>query len=177
METERLLIRPFSPDDHTDLYEYLSQEEVVRYEPYGVCTAEQSRQEATRRAGDFSFWAVCLKDSDKLIGNIYLSPQDFGSWLLGYVFNARFHGRGYATEAVRALLDDVFGQWRARRVIAMCNPINTPSWRLLERLGFRREGCLIQNVYLKTDTSGNPIWTDTYEYAILADEWQSREAR
>jgi len=53
----------------------------------------------------------------------------------------------------------------------MCNPLNEPSWRLLERLGMRREGHLIKNIYFKKDECGNPIWADTLEYAVLASEW------
>ena len=52
----------------------------------------------------------------------------------------------------------------------MCNPVNTTSWRLLERLGMRREGHLIQNIYFKKDENGEPIWSDTFEYAILKNE-------
>jgi len=172
METKRLFIRRFKPDDWRDLFEYLSQETVVKYEPYGVFTEEASKQEAARRSGDDSFWAVCLKDSGKLIGNITLHKQDFGIWELGYVFNAGFYGKGYATEAAKALIDDVFNNQNAHRVTAMCNPLNVPSWKVLERLGLRREGHLIKNIYFKTDETGNPIWQDTYEYGILAEEWK-----
>ena len=171
METERLQIRRFLPDDWQDLFEYLSQEEVVKYEPYEVFTEEASKQEANRRAEDIGFWAVCLKDSGKLIGNIYLSKQDYDTWELGYVFNKNYHGNGYAVEAAKALVDDIFRNKNSRRVVAMCNPLNVPSWRLLERLGLRREGHLRQNIYFKRDNAGNPIWADTYEYGILADEW------
>ena len=63
----------------------------------------------------------------------------------------------------------------ARAVVtAMCNPLNTASWKLMERLGMRREGHLIQNIWFKRDERGEPIWSDTYEYAILADEWNNR---
>lgn len=172
MKTERLFIRKFTPDDWRDLYEYLSREEVVKFEPYEVFTEEASQQEAVRRSKDSSFWAVCLNDSGKLIGNIYLAKQDFDTWELGYVFNADYQGNGYATEAAKALLNDVFNNQKAYRVIAMCNPLNTSSWRLLERLGFRKEGHLLKNIYFKKDKDGNPIWSDTYEYAILAEEWQ-----
>jgi len=81
---------------------------------------------------------------------------------------------GYATEAVKALLDDIFHDKNARRIVAACNPLNESSWKLLERLGFRKEGHLIENIYFKKDGDGNPIWSDTYEYGILADEWVSR---
>lgn len=172
METERLLIRRFSPNDWPGLYEYLSQEDVVKFEPYEVYTEEASKEEATRRAGDNNFWAVCLKSNGKLIGNIYLCKQDFDTWELGYVFNSNFQGKGYATESAKALVDDIFSNQNGRRVVAMCNPLNVQSWNLLERLGLRREGHLLQNIYFKKDNAGNPIWSDTYEYAILSDEWK-----
>ena len=174
IETQRLLIRPFDPADWEDLHEYLSDGQVVRYEPYGVFTVDESRQEAVRRSSDPAFWAVCLKDSGKLIGNLYLAGQPFDAWELGYVFNARYQGKGYATEAAACLMDHVFGRLGARRVTAMCNPLNTASWRLLERLGMRREGHLIRNIWFKRDEHAEPIWADTYEYAILAEEWNTR---
>jgi Acetyltransferases, including N-acetylases of ribosomal proteins len=171
METKRLLIRRFLPDDWKDLYEYLSQEEVVKYEPYGVFTEESSRREAISRSIDNNFWAVCLKDAGKLIGNIYLAKQGFDAWELGYVFNKNFQRMGYATEAVKVVVDDVFQNKNARRIVAMCNPLNVSSWKLLERLGFRKEGHLIKNIYFKKDENGEPIWSDTYEYGILVEEW------
>ena len=174
METSRLLIRRFTSDDWKDLFEYLSQDFVVKYEPYDVFTEESSIQEAVKRSKDKNFWAVCLKESGKVIGNIYLAARDFDTWELGYAFNAHYHGKGYATEAACAMVDDVFKNHNARRVIAMCNPLNEPSWKLLERLGMRREGHLLQNIYFKKDASGNPIGSDTYEYGILAKEWVKR---
>ncbi len=174
METERLFIRKFAPDDWQDLYEYLSQEEVVKYEPYEVFTEDGSKKEVVSRSKNEAFGAVCLKDSGKLIGNVYLSKQDFDTWELGYVFNKNYQGYGYATEAAKALLNDIFNNQNAYRVVAMCNPLNEPSWKLLERLGLRREGHLIKNIFFKKDKNGEPIWSDTYEYAILKDEWMQR---
>ena len=174
IETQRLLIRPFDPADWQDLHEYLSDGQVVRYEPYGVFMVDESRLEAVRRSNDPAFWAVCLKDGGKLIGNLYLAGQPFDTWELGYVFNARYQGKGYATEAAACLMEYAFERLGARRVIAMCNPLNTASWRLLERLGMRREGHLIRNIWFKRDEHAEPIWADTYEYAILAEEWNNR---
>ena len=173
MKTKRLIIRRFTPEDWQDLFEYLSQETVVKYEPYEVFTEEASKQEAVRRSEDNAFWAVCLEDSGKLIGNIYLSKLKFDTWELGYVFNAKYQGMGYATEAARAVVDDAIRSHNARRIIAMCNSQNEPSWRLLERLGMRREGHLLQDSYFKRDSAGCPIWHDTYEYGILATEWSN----
>jgi len=174
METKRLLIRRFTPDDWPDLFEYLSRDAVVKYEPYDVFTEEASKQEAVRRAGDNNFWAVCLKDNGKLIGNQYLSKQEFDTWEFGYVFNTDYQGMGYATESAQAIVDDAFRNHDARRIIAKCNPLNTRSWKLLERLGMRREGHMLQTVYFKRDKDGCPIWHDTYAYGILATEWFNR---
>jgi len=171
LETGCLIIRKFLPDDWQDLFEYLSREEVVRYEPYDVFTQEQARQEALNRSNNPNFWAVCLQDTGKLIGNVYLAKQEFDTWELGYVFNNDYHGKGYATEATKALIDQLFADHNAYRVIAMCNPLNKASWRLLERLGMRREGHLLKNIWFSKDENGNPIWQDTYEYAVLKEEW------
>lgn len=170
--TPRLLIRQFKPEDFEDLYEYLSDEQVVKYEPYPPFSKEQCRLEAVRRSKNKDFLAVCLKDSGKLIGNIYFAKQEYDTWELGYVFNQAYQGSGYATESARAVIDYSFKEWKIRRVVASCNPENTASWRLLERLQMRREGHERKNIYFKFDRDGKPIWVDSYHYAILAEEWQ-----
>lgn len=171
-ETERVLIRRYTELDWEDLYEYLSDEEVVKYEPYETFTIEQAKEEVINRSNNECFYAVILKENNKLIGNVYIAKQDFDTWEVGYVFNTTYQGKGYATEATGKLIDLAFKEWGARRVIAMCNPLNTHSWKLLERIGMRREGTLRQNIYFKTDIEGKPIWSDTYEYGILKDEWK-----
>ena len=171
METTRLIIRPFVSSDADDLYAYLSRETVVRYEPYPPFTRAQAEEEALRRAGDPNFHAVVLKETGRVIGNLYFAPGEFETWELGYVFHDAYWGRGYAVEACRALLKEAFASGKVRRVIAMCNPENAASWRLLERLGMRREGHLRQNIWFFRDAEGQPIWQDTYEYGILRKEF------
>jgi RimJ/RimL family protein N-acetyltransferase len=170
IKTARLTIRRFSADDWRDLYEYLSQEETVKYEPYGVYTEEAAKDEAIRRAEDGAFWACELNDSGKVIGNLYFAEQDFGNWEIGYVFNQNFWYNGYASEAVKGMINLAFTEKNAHRITAMCNPLNLASWKLLERVGMRREGHLKSNVFFNKDTNGNPIWQDTYEYAVLIDD-------
>ncbi|TCL56154.1 RimJ/RimL family protein N-acetyltransferase [Hydrogenispora ethanolica] len=174
METYRLVIRRFKADDWQDLHEYLSQEAVVRFEPYPAYNEAACKQEAFKRSQSDSFWAVCLKGQPKLIGNLYFQrqePPEFRTWELGYVFNPQYYGKGYATESCRRILDYGFQELQAYRIIAMCNPENVASWQLLERLGMRREGHLRKNIFFKYDPNGQPIWNDTYEYALLSEEW------
>lgn len=169
--TDRLILRRIQSADYEDIYEYLSDPEVIQFEPYGVMTRDEVRVETGKRVNHEAFYAVCLKENSKLIGNFYLEKDEFNTYELGYVFNRRFQKQGYATEGALALLDHAFSELDARRIIAQCNPNNAASWKLLERLKFRREGHLLQNIYFKTDAENNPIWLDTYEYALLKFEW------
>ncbi|MDZ7543907.1 GNAT family N-acetyltransferase, partial [Clostridium perfringens] len=105
---DRLIIRKFQKNDWQDLYEYLSDEEVVKFEPYDVYSENQAKEETIRRSNDESFYAVCLKESGKLIGNLYLDEGDFDTWELGYVFNRKYQGQGYAAESAKALLNYAF---------------------------------------------------------------------
>lgn len=171
IETDRIIIRRFTAADTEDLYDYLSKEAVVKYEPYPPYTREMAEETAKNRAADGRFYAVALKEG-KVIGNLYLAGGEFDTWELGYVFHDDFWGQGYAYESTRALLNYSFARYAARRITAMCNPLNEASWKLLERLGFRREGELIKNVCFFKDAAGNPIWQDTYEYGLLREEWR-----
>ncbi len=173
LETERLVLRPFEETDAEGLHAYLGDEEVVRYEPYGAMTMEECRLEAARRASDEAFWAVCLADGT-LIGNLYLSGADeFGTREIGYVFARPCWHKGYATEAARRLMAYAFERLATRRIIALCDTRNAASFALMERLGMRREGEFKKNVGFKTDAHGNTIWTDSYQYAILKEEFEN----
>ena len=169
--SERLIIRKFSPDDWKDLHEYLSDEKVVRFEPYEAFSEEGSKEQAIYRSQNEDFIAVCLKESGKVIGNLYLAQQDYESYELGYVFNSAYWHNGYALESAQLIINYAFKELKARRIIAMCNPDNESSWGLLERLNMRREGHLLKNIYFKNDVNNQPLWQDTYEYALLASEW------
>lgn len=154
--TDRLIIIKFNEADWKDIYEYLSNETVVKYEPYNVYTESEARKEVINRAKSEFFYAVCLKEVDKLIGNLYLAKGDFDTWEIGYVFNLSCWGKGYATESVKALINKAFSQLDARRIIAMCNSLNKHSWKLLERIGMRREGTLLKIYILREILMENP---------------------
>jgi RimJ/RimL family protein N-acetyltransferase len=174
LETDRLILRRFAPSDGADLFEYLSDAETVRFEPYDVFSWDEARHEATRRASDDAFWAVCLKDGGKLIGNVYFcrqQPEQFRTWEIGYVFNRSYCGQGFATEAVLRVMRYGFEDLGAHRIEAHCNPENERSWKLMKRAGMRREGYFLKKAFFKYDPSGNPIWHDAYAYGMLGEEW------
>lgn len=175
METERLIIRKFYENDWEDLFEYLSKKEVLKYEPELESNEEDCRKKAIERADSDNFFAVCLKENHKMIGHVYFSrvePEEFLTWEIGYIFNPSYYGKGYATEACKKIIDYGFNELGAYRIFARCNPENKASWKLLERLLMRREGHFIKNAYFHKDKDGLPIWFDSFEYAVLADEWR-----
>ncbi len=165
-ETERLILRRYTESDLNDLYEYLSNPQVVAYEPYKPMTLEEVKGNLEWRISTDEMIAVELKSSGKMIGNVYLGKRDFEALEIGYVFNADYWGKGYAKESCKALIESAFSKG-IHRIFAECDPENPNSWKLLEALGFEREAHLKQNVYFWKDENDNPIWKDTYVYAVL----------
>ena len=100
--------------------------------------------------------------------------MEFDTWEIGYVFNSKYWHKGYATEACVEFIKCAFEKLNAHRVIAECNPINEASWKLMERLNMRRESFMIKNNSFEKEENGQPIWIDTYQYAILKEEWNSK---
>ncbi len=180
LTSPRLLLRRFSPADGAALHAYLSRPEAVEFEPYGVISRMEADAWAAQRAADPAFWAICLRRSGELVGNLYLvrvPPDGWRTWELGYVLHPDHWGRGYATEACTLLMEECFDAWAAHRVMARCDVRNPASWRLLERLGFRREGHLLANASFRGDADGHPVWKDTYLYALLDRQWAGRGER
>jgi [ribosomal protein S5]-alanine N-acetyltransferase len=168
IETERLRIRPFTPDDWHAVHTYTGDADVMTYLPEGVMTEEQTKQfiaeSMTEGARNY---AVDLQAEDRLIGHVgfhpWFAPRIYE---LGWVFHPRYHRRGYATEAAAALLAYGFTSLSVHRVIATCQPENRPSWRVMEKLGMQREGHLRKCIYRDETT-----WWDEYFYAVLEEEW------
>lgn len=165
-ETERLILRRYRREDLQDLFEYLSDKEVVEYEPYKPLTLDEAKENLEWRIGTDEMIAVELKDSRKMIGNVYMGKRDFEALEIGYVFNRNYWGHGYAAESCKALIGQAFSNG-IHRVYAECDPCNKRSWKLLEALGFQREAHFRKNVYFWKDQNKKPIWKDTYVYAIL----------
>jgi ribosomal-protein-alanine N-acetyltransferase len=170
IETSRLVIRRFRSDDSRDLFAYLSLTEVYEFEPGEPVTAEQAQELADVRSRGSAFWAVELRAERRMVGHLYfplVDPAELMTYELGYIFSPSYQRLGYATEAARALVEHAFAALGAHRVIAQCNPANAASWRVLEKIGFVREGHLRRNCFIRRDGEGRPLWQDTFEYGLL----------
>lgn len=166
LPTPRLLLRRYRTADLDDFYAYVSDPEVVKYEPYRPMTRKEAAENLAWRAGSDEMIAVEHTETHRLIGNVYLGRREFSSLELGYVFHRAYWGKGYAKEACSALIERCFLEG-THRIFAECDPENESSWRLLEALGFTREAHFHKNVFFWNDEDGNPLWKDTYVYAKL----------
>lgn len=175
LRTPRLIIRPFTLHDLQALHAFHSLPEVARYLYWHARDIDQVRQaledkiirSALYDEGQALCLAAELADTGTLIGDLTLlwHSRQHGHGEIGYVFHPAHHGRGLATEAAGELLRLAFDELGLHRVTGRCDARNTPSARVMERLGMRREAHFVENELVKGE------WTDEYVYAILRREW------
>lgn len=176
--TERLRLRPFNRGDADAVFAYRRREDVAQYLFDGPMTHETATEVVGMRAGQFTlagegdkmFLAVDILEPHAMIGEVSLIWRDLANRQgeIGYIFNPVHHGHGYATEAAGALLELGFEGLGLHRIYARCAAANTASWRVMERLGMRREAHFREHVFVKG------TWDEELIYAILEDEWRSR---
>jgi RimJ/RimL family protein N-acetyltransferase len=178
LETARLQLRPFSPEDLEGLYAFHSLAEVARFLYWEARELEQVRrvldakthQTVLEDEGQVLALAVVLRDTGVVVGEVSLQ------WLsrrhrqgeIGFVFHPGYQSRGLATEAAEVVLGLGFDGLGLHRVIGRCDALNLPSARLMERLGMRREAHFVHNEIFKGS------WGDELVYALLEDEWRGR---
>lgn len=174
IRTERLIVRDIQQKDLESVHVYSSDPEVVRFMPWGPNTMEDTKafishsiatqQEQPRRNYNL---AVILTSQNILIGScgIYESNPDWREGFIAYVFNHDYWGKGYATETAKALLKFGFEKLNLHRIYAYCNPANTASAHVLEKIGMQLEGHFREHRWFKGK------WVDTLQYAILDHEW------
>jgi RimJ/RimL family protein N-acetyltransferase len=179
VRTDRLALRPAVDEDEDAIWAYRQLE--------GTSTWLNTRH---RDRATFRAWfhdpaeranTLVIELDGRVIGNLLVRIEDAWSQTevreqaagtqaeIGWVLHPDHVGHGYATEAVLAALRVCFDQLGLRRVVAGCFAANTASWRLMERVGMRREQHTVRDALHR---SGE--WMDGYGYALLADEWRAR---
>ena len=176
LESDRLTIRPLHPDDLARHLVIYSNPDVVRYlyeEPFEL---EAARQHLNRRCsvdlpseGSWINLGVEVRGDGVLIGEVGLALLSVvhAHCEIGYVFDPAYGGNGFATEASAVMVELAFSELGAHRVSGRLDARNDASARVLERLGMRREGHLVENEFVKGE------WTDEAIYAVLKDEWRA----
>jgi RimJ/RimL family protein N-acetyltransferase len=180
LRTDRLTLRPFTRGDVDAVYAYRRREDVARYlfdvalsrEECALAVQQRVSQVALETEGDKIILAVELTEIGSVIGEVSLiwRSVDARQGEVGWIFDPHYQGRGYATEAANAMLDLAFGPGDIHRVSARCDVRNQASWRLMERLGMRREAHFREHAIFKSQ------WDEEYIYALLWQEWRALRA-
>ncbi|WP_428699983.1 GNAT family N-acetyltransferase [Stappia sp.] len=177
--TARLVLRPFRLEDFDAYSFYHQREDVYRFLYSAPPEAEALRagfeaamQTGLARAGDTLRLAVERADDGAVIGEVLLKLADGAAMQaeIGYIFNPRYGGSGYATEAVEAMIGIGFRAFGFHRIFARIDTLNHGSVGIVERLGLRREAHFIENDRF------DGVWGDEFVYATLAREWQASRA-
>lgn len=171
IETQRIVIRNFRPKDATGVLEYLSAPRVNCFVNERVRSLEEALVRVTHTPDGMLRYAVSLKESDSLIGEVFAMREAPDTYNVGWLFNARFEGKGLAREAATEFLDYLFREADARRIYGFVEDDNLRSKRLCERLGMRYEGCMKEFISFVCHPDGTPRYEDTCIYAILNKEW------
>ncbi|MFF2752453.1 GNAT family N-acetyltransferase [Psychrobacillus sp. NPDC058041] len=168
IETGRVLIRKFELKDWQAVHEYTSDINVMKYLSEGAFSEKDVVEFINKNIFENAEkFPVVLKDENILIGHIAFHKwSGEHTYEIGWVFNPKYYNRGYATEAAYAVMKYGFEKMKLHRIIATCQPENTPSFRIMEKIGMRKEG-----YFKKCIPMGNQWW-DEYFYAILEEEWK-----
>ncbi len=171
--TEHLVLRRMTNDDAAALAVYRSDPVQARYQsweaPYPVDSARAviAEMRDVRFAQPGAWLQIAIETGGRLIGDIAVrvDGDEPRQAMVGFTLAAHAQGRGFATEALRAVMTLLFTEHGVHRISAECDARNVRSAALLERVGMRREAHHRKSAWWKGE------WTDEYAYAILAEEW------
>lgn len=177
LRSKRLTLRPMEESDFNDVHAYSSDPEVVKFMQWGPNTEEQTRNfmnvclahktEEPRQTYDF---AVVKNDGGEFLGSITLRVVKEKMGEIGYVYNPRAWGKGYASEAAEAVIRFGFDRLNLQKVSATCDPQNHGSARVLQKGGMKLEGYLRKHIHMKG------IWRDTLLFGCARGELEKNLA-
>ena len=177
LETADLIIRRPVMKDAKDIFRYASDPEVARYvlwEPHRSLSETKSFVRYLRsriRAGYPSSWVVTLRETGAVIGTIGFIwySEENRSAELGYSYSREYWNRGYATQALQAVIDSVFLSIPVNRLEAQHDVRNPASGRVMEKCGLRKEGILRNRILNKGE------YVDAALYALLRSDWEKAQ--
>jgi RimJ/RimL family protein N-acetyltransferase len=178
LETPRLRLRPFTDDDLEPFVAYRSDPNIARYQSWeapfprehAAAFIEEMKRLQPGVPGEWYQFAVERRQAPGLIGDCAFQILAYHTQQaeIGFSMATQFQGAGYGAEAVTCLLDYLFKTLKLHRVVAACDADNIRSAKLMERVGMRREGHFVENIFFKG------VWGSEYTYAILKREWDVR---
>jgi [ribosomal protein S5]-alanine N-acetyltransferase len=177
IQTARLSFRDFTVDDYDAVHAYGSDPEVTRYTAFGPNTPEQTKgflqfvsgESSQADRANYNF-ALIHKQTNRLIGSCGFMRSDPNGpqYSFGYVLHKDWWRQGLASEATIALVKFGFAELGAHRLWAHVFVGNTASEKLLQKLGFRYEGCTLKSFFVRS------AWHDLQTFAMLRSEWEKQ---
>jgi len=173
IESERLIIRMVAPEDAPAIYAYRSDLEANKYQGWFPASEEEVREYILKMPTDLNVPNACYqiaiirRDDSVLIGDmgIVFTNHDNQQVEIGCTLKKDYQGKGYGTEAMKAVIHFLFVDLNKHRIVVSIDPRNTPSIRMAERLGLTKEGHFRESYYVRGE------WTDDVIYAMLQKEW------
>lgn len=174
IETARLRLDRLAPGDASALFGYRGDEAVARFQGWRPASQEEAQafieQQAAVPFGSEDAWcqlAVRERASGELIGDlgVHFPASTSDAIEFGISLQPGRQGRGYAREAMAAMLARAFGEWGYRRSVGSVDPRNVASIALLRSLGFRQEAHHVESYFFRGE------WVDDVIFAMLAREW------
>jgi ribosomal-protein-alanine N-acetyltransferase len=176
LTTPRLRLRQFREDDVDAMHSCFTNVESMRYWNTPLHAKRIETERAVRRFIDctpsyYRFWAVADKITDRCLGLVNYHDGHIRNKrvAIGYLVDSAHCRQGLATEAVSAMIRFCFQDLSLHRLQAFIHPDNSPSRGLIEKLGFRHEGLLRENLRVGDE------WRDDLLYALLSTD-RSAEA-
>jgi RimJ/RimL family protein N-acetyltransferase len=175
--TERLALRQLMPNDAQEIFAYRSRPEVSRFQSWGIESTAELQSQIDRllmtEPGEPGAWyqiGIALRSTNELIGDcgFHILGSEPRQVEFGISLIPESQSRGYATEALRALLDYLLVRLGKHRAFASVDPRNVRSVALMQRVGMRKEAHFIKSLWFKD------AWVDDVIFAMLASEWESK---
>lgn len=172
--TERLALRCITPLDAKAIFDYRSNPQISKFQTWKPKELKDVYEFICEKISKVpnipDTWyqlGIIIKKTDEFIGDIgiHFCNEDNVQVEIGYTLSEKYQGKGFATEAIKAVIDYLFSVLNKHRITASADPRNIKSVALLERIGMRKEA------HFKKSFWFNNEWTDDVIYAILKEEW------
>ena len=173
VETQRTILKSLSSDDVEVLFSYRSLPEVYEFQSWAPQKVEDAISFIDKFSGDTEIkpgqWkqlGIYHKEDEILIGDCGFCVFEDKQGEIGYTISPKYQRQGFGLEIVEALIDFLFRETGIHRIVAKTDPANIGSIKILERVGFRKQGHFIKSVKIRGE------WKDDLVLAILREDWK-----
>lgn len=177
IHTERLHIRNLQPSDLNHFHIYRSNPEITKYQGFDVMSKEKAnefidsqKEKLFGKPGEWVQYGIEAKSNNKLIGDCAIKLDKFDNRIaeIGITISHLHQKNGFAKETMLGIMDFLFAVKKIHRIVETVDVENIASIKLIESIGFRKEGHFIENIFF------NEKWGSEFQFAMLKSEWKQK---